>query len=283
MFERYDEMQGVISNVTSSKYASIYAEEYAQQLSEGLEENTKLQAIIESAKLASSEYVAERGIAEQLQQVAKLIAARESRGAERDIFAVGLGGFDHHGGLIRKLEEKFGSIDRALRTFVAELKAQNVFDDTVLVIASEFGRSLRPSGDGTTHGWAGNYFVLGGSVNGGHVLNDFPASLLEGGEQDSRWSGRLIPKYPWETMMVPIAEWMGVEESQLAEVFPNLANFNRSSHILGRSVLFKNEAPTNTPAPSTCMPWCFRNAAEWSKKCGWPACSTCDECEESSA
>merc|ERR1712186_52380 len=157
---------------------------------------------------------------------------------------------------------RFEDMNNALKDFVAELEAQSVFESTVLVAASDFGRSLTSNGAGTDHGWAGNYFVIGGSVNGGHVFNDFPSSLLEGNEQDAG-RGRLIPKYPWETMMVPIAEWMGVEESQLAEGFPNLANFNRSSHILGRSVLFKNEAPTNTPAPSTCMPWCFRNAAEW--------------------
>lgn len=76
-------------------------------------------------------------------------------------------------------------------------------------------------------------------MNGGHVFNEFPASLLEGNPQDAG-RGRLIPKYPWETMMVPIAEWMGVEESQLANTFPNLANFDRSSHILGRNVLFQS-------------------------------------------
>merc|ERR1712046_314416 len=120
--------------------------------------------------------------------------------------------------------------------FVAELKAQNVFDSTVLVAESDFGRSLTSNGAGTDHAWAGNYFVLGGGVNGGHVFNEFPASLLEGNPQDAG-RGRLIPKYPWETMMVPIAEWMGLETSQHSSVFPNLANFN-SSHIIGRSSLF---------------------------------------------
>merc|ERR1711904_200837 len=119
----------------------------------------------------------------------------------------------------------------ALRSFVGELKAQKVFDKTVLASESEFGRSLTSNGAGTDHAWAGNHFVIGGSVNGGHVFNDFPSSLLEGSEQDLG-RGRLIPKYPWESMMVPIAGWMGVQESQHATVFPNLAKFDRASHIL---------------------------------------------------
>ena len=43
--------------------------------------------------------------------------------------------------------------------------------------------------------------------------------------------------------MVPIAEWMGVDlsdsSSQTAKmVFPNLGNFNRSSHIIPKTTLF---------------------------------------------
>ena len=44
--------------------------------------------------------------------------------------------------------------------------------------------------------------------------------------------GQHVHWYPWENMMVPIAEWMGVDESQHGTVFPNLAKFNKSTHIL---------------------------------------------------
>jgi len=36
---------------------------------------------------------------------------------------------------------------------------------------------------------------------------------------------------------------------------------------------------TTTPAPSTCKPFCYRDSQEWSWKCSWKDCSTCDECE----
>merc|ERR1712113_1294800 len=44
----------------------------------------------------------------------------------------------------------------------------------------------------------------------------------------------LSPSYPWESVMVPIGEWMGADarSGSLANVFPNLANFNRSKHII---------------------------------------------------
>jgi len=47
--------------------------------------------------------------------------------------------------------------------------------------------------------------------------------------------GRHIPKYPWESIWVPIAQWMGIDvddDDEAKYVFPNLQNFNRSQFIL---------------------------------------------------
>jgi len=131
-------------------------------------------------------------------------------------------------------------IDDALKEFVTELKAQNIFNSVVIASESDFGRTLSSNGAGTDHAWAGNHFVIGGNVNGGRVYNDFPDSLLLGSEQDLG-RGRLIPKYPWESMIVPIAEWMGVEESQHATVFPNLAKFDKAKHIVAKDTLFNRK------------------------------------------
>merc|ERR1712232_1218611 len=78
-------------------------------------------------------------------------------------------------------------------------------------------------------------------MGGGRVFNDFPQSLLEGNEQDAG-RGRMIPKYPFESVMVPIAEWMGADpqSSAFVNVFPNLENFDRTAHIIGKQDLFDN-------------------------------------------
>merc|ERR1711907_237004 len=130
-----------------------------------------------------------------------------------------------------------GDIDDSLKAFVTEIKAQGVFDSTVIATESDFGRSLQSNGAGTDHAWAGNHMILGGKVKGGSVLNDFPSSLLDGNDQDAG-RGRLIPKYPWESMMTPIAEWLGVDQSRHSSVFPNLPNFD-ASHLIPKSTLFK--------------------------------------------
>jgi uncharacterized protein (DUF1501 family) len=80
--------------------------------------------------------------------------------------------------------------------------------------------------------------ILGGDVRGGKIFNQYPTSLVEGNDQDAG-RGRLIPKYPWESMMVPIADWMGLDASLQGSVFPNLKNFD-ASHIVETNALFKN-------------------------------------------
>lgn len=57
-------------------------------------------------------------------QVSNVIAARSAFEAERDVFYVELGGFDHHADLADSLTTKFNDVNIAVETFVAEMKAQ---------------------------------------------------------------------------------------------------------------------------------------------------------------
>lgn len=58
------------------------------------------------------------------------------------------------------------SILRSSR-FVAEMKAQNMWDSVTVLTASDFGRTLTNNGAGTDHAWAGHDFVLGGALKVG--------------------------------------------------------------------------------------------------------------------
>jgi cullin-associated NEDD8-dissociated protein 1 len=236
--DRYAELRSVVGNATKIKYGNQYSDEYVRQLEAAVLSSERLGMHVDQVTL-TTDYVAETELAKQLRQVAKLMATRDVRKAERDFFYVSIGGFDTHDDTNEVLDEKFTEIDDALAGFVAELVGQSVFDQTVIVTSSEFGRTLTSNGAGTDHAWAGNHFVLGGAISGGKIFNDFPSSLLEGNEQDAG-RGRLIPKYPWESMMVPVAEWMGGDPNSdgFARVFPNLQNFDRAQYIIGTGDMF---------------------------------------------
>eukprot|EP00746_Dinoflagellata_sp_MGD_P168408 gnl/MRDRNA2_/MRDRNA2_99843_c0_seq1.p1 gnl/MRDRNA2_/MRDRNA2_99843_c0~~gnl/MRDRNA2_/MRDRNA2_99843_c0_seq1.p1 ORF type:complete len:1948 (-),score=297.36 gnl/MRDRNA2_/MRDRNA2_99843_c0_seq1:198-6041(-) len=230
-------VKAAIDNLTRIEHDNIYCEEYAKALAEAVESTEELGETLKNVKL-QTKYEGSGRLNEQLKQVARVIAARKERKVEREVFFVSLGGFDTHAQVTETLDAKFTEIDEALRVFVAELEAQQIFDETVVVTHSDFARTLTPNGgEGTDHAWAGNHMIIGGGLKGGRVFNKYPTSLLAGNEQDAG-RGRIIPKYPWESMMVPIAHWMGMDSSQSKVVFPNLANFN-STHIIPTASLFK--------------------------------------------
>lgn len=237
-FQHGDELMETISNISSRQHVNVYCEEYAKVLAEAVDATEHLGSHFDNAVLHADFSQSTLPLALQLAQVSRLISARENRSAERDFFQVEFGSFDTHSEVHEHLAIKFEQINEALELFVQEMRNQNAFEDVVLVVQSDFGRALHSNGFGTDHGWAGNTFLLGGSVNGGRVYNDFLESYLEGSEQDIG-HGRLVPRYPWESMMVPVAQWMGIEQHQLEEAFPNIGNFP-DSHFIPRDVLFIN-------------------------------------------
>jgi uncharacterized protein (DUF1501 family) len=75
------------------------------------------------------------------------------------------------------------SLDNGLDAFKQEMGA--AWANTVVIIATEFGRTVAPNGaNGTDHGTGAAAFLAGGAVNGGRVLADWPglgrSALYEG-------------------------------------------------------------------------------------------------------
>lgn len=236
-FKQYEAWKEAIGNITAQRHGNAYAEAYTQAFVENIQTTEHLTRIMEGAEL-KTQWSANSRLARELKTVSILIAARVGREAERDFFFVSYGGWDHHNNMKQATSNKFGEIDNALRSFVAEMEAQGIWDNVVLATESEFARTLDSNGGGSDHAYAGNHFLIGGSVKGGRVFNKFPATLALGGPRDLG-RGRLIPEYPWESMMVPIAEWLDLPTDQKENTFPNLKNFN-ASHIIPRSELFRS-------------------------------------------
>lgn len=141
-------------------------------------------------------------------------------------------GFDTHrrqravdGRLANRLEV-LDSLLGALRDAMAP-----VWRDTVVVVATEFGRTVRLNGsDGTDHGAATVAMLLGGAVAGGRVVADWPG-LAERGLFEGR---DLMPTTDLRAVLKGVLrDHVGAGERLLAErVFPGTAGLRPIDDLL---------------------------------------------------
>ena len=160
----------------------------------------------------------------QLQAVSRAIAARDALQVSRQVFFVGLGGFDTHSNQVLDLPPLQRQLDEGITAFVAAMRELGVSQDVTLFTASDFGRTLAVNGDGTDHGWGNHHFVIGDSVNGQRLLGELPpydlAHALDAG------GGRWIPNYSVEQFAAPLGRWFGLNDADLQTALPNLGNFD---------------------------------------------------------
>lgn len=166
----------------------------------------------------------EGALGQQLRSVAETIAVRGQLSVSRQIFYVGVGGFDTHSEQAGNLPLLLSEIDGGVSAFFSAMEELGVGNDVTLFTASDFGRTLAVNGDGTDHGWGGHSFVVGGSVRGKQIYGSVPDFSL-GHEADSG-GGRLIPSVSVEQFAAPLGRWFGLSDSELATALPNLGNFD---------------------------------------------------------
>jgi len=119
-------------------------------------------------------------------------------------------------------------ISRALGSFYQSLVEMGVENSVTTFTMSEFARTLSSNGDGSDHGWGGTQLIMGGAVNGGsatsaRLYGTFPDLTLNG--PDCFLSGQMIPTTAFDQMGATLANWMGLDNTQVSTVFPNLPNF----------------------------------------------------------
>lgn len=138
--------------------------------------------------------------------------------------ALALDGWDTHnneGIASGRLARLLGSLDDALASIKANMGP--AWRETVVVVATEFGRTARINGtDGTDHGTATVALLVGGALKGGRVIADWPglkpAHLYENRDLAPTTDLRAILKGV-------LNDHLRVDERALAEnVFPGSKN-----------------------------------------------------------
>jgi uncharacterized protein (DUF1501 family) len=166
-------------------------------------------------------------LANQLQIVARMIAARQALGTRRQVFMVSMGGFDLHDNLMANQGGLMGQLDFAMDAFYRATVELGVADKVTTFTASDFGRTLQSNGDGSDHGWGSHHFIMGGAVNGGRFYGVAPQISVTSPDQVGQ--GRLLPTIAVDQMSATLASWFGVSNSELPSVAPNIGRFASSN------------------------------------------------------
>jgi len=92
------------------------------------------------------------------------------------VAAIDIGGWDTHanqGAGQGNLATRLRGLDAGVQTLKTELGP--VWKDTSVLIVTEFGRTVAVNGTrGTDHGTGGVAFLVGGAVNGGRIVGEWP-------------------------------------------------------------------------------------------------------------
>lgn len=140
---------------------------------------------------------------------------RPANGAR--IATIETGGWDTHAGQRGRLTAQLKALDAMISALQAGLGP--VWDDTLVLVATEFGRTVAVNGTGgTDHGTGTAAMLLGGCVKGGRVMADWP-----GLAQTNLYEARdLKPTTPLDALIGgAVAEHFAVDPARaMAALFP---------------------------------------------------------------
>ena len=120
-----------------------------------------------------------------MRDIATLIRA----GFETEVFMTGIGGWDTHGNQGADTGNQanlIARLDGAIGTFADECMDMGIWNDTLIIVSSEFGRRNFENGsNGTDHGHGNMFFAIGGALTGGLYGPD----VTESDVADNNWLG----------------------------------------------------------------------------------------------
>lgn len=163
-------------------------------------------------------------------------------GVRRQVFSVGLGGFDTHVGQRATQDALLAQVDFSLAAFhqaMNLLRAEGVFGasppQATLFTMSDFGRTLLENSDrGSDHAWGSHAIVLGDRVQGRRLYGAYPNLDLSGNAVNNLDTvdakGRFIPALTVDQYAYSLAYWLGLNTATERDyAFPNIAGYVASA------------------------------------------------------
>jgi uncharacterized protein (DUF1501 family) len=146
------------------------------------------------------------GLASRLRLIARLIKV----GLDTRVFYTLQSGYDTHSAQLFAHSSLLFELSGALKAFLDDLTVAKLAQRVVVVIFSEFGRTVCENGSaGTDHGTAGPVFLAGSSVKGGLV--GATPSLIDLDPKDGDLRRSLDFRQIWATLL---DDWLGLSAKE---------------------------------------------------------------------
>ena len=213
-----------LRTLISQPRTHLLENEYNRVMLRSLNANDILTSALATAPTIVTPFPTPNSLADQLKLVARMISNATALSAKRQVFFVSLGGFDNHDGLVTTHPGLLKTVGDAVSAFYNATVELGVASQVTTFTASDFGRTLSGNNDGSDHGWGSMHFVLGGAVNGQRFYGTPPAVANNG--PDDVGQGRLLPSTSVDQYAATLARWLGVSESDMPLVLPNIGNYS---------------------------------------------------------
>ncbi len=215
-----------LQSLMTAPRVNVFENEYARIGSRSIAANVQVTSALSAVTLGTS-FPTGNSLADQLKMVARLIAARNTLGAKRQVFFVSLGGFDNHDSLLAVHPGLMSTVGDAVSAFYQATVELGVSSQVTTFTASDFGRTLVSNNDGSDHGWGSMHFVVGDGVKGNSFVGKPP--VIANGGPDDVGQGLLLPGLSVDQYGATLASWFGVSAADQASVLPNLANYSQKN------------------------------------------------------
>ena len=221
----------VLKTLITQTRTNVFENEYSRVTKRSLDAESILTASLASTPAINTVFPTGNNLGDQLKIVSKMISNAQNLGAKRQVFFVSMGGFDTHDGLVTDHPILLKKVADAMAAFYNSTVELGISNQVTTFTASDFGRTLSGNNDGSDHGWGSMHFILGGAVNGKKFYGTAPIVANNG--LDDVGQGRLLPTTSVDQYAATLGSWLGISDSELLALLPNLKNFDPSKRNLG--------------------------------------------------
>jgi len=159
---------------------------------------------------------------EQFKDSAQSLARLMTSDAATQIAFMELGNWDTHVNQMGLMQRNLGLLATGLKTLVKDLGA--VYNNTTIVVISEFGRTVAENGNGgTDHGHGNVVWLLGGGIQGKKVYGEWPGLTATSGYESREYESRdlAITTDFRDVLISLLSQQFGFGSGAIARIFPN--------------------------------------------------------------